>query len=375
MKYLLKFATKRDLRLLLRYNYTKHITRSSLYKIENTNYVLLISEEVLDFPHYISIEQIITKTNSEQYLFEWAGHEISQSVDYIKFESNAVLSKASRRFDGVGVSIYRCFAALADIFAILNYTANSFSDGGKFNNVDSVLQRISYHYQMGAGIIDLGVEATSPRVVNPLRADDEIKLLKQILPHVLELKGELKFELSIDSYHPETIRWLLDFDIDIFNDVSGSISLDLVKQILGSNRRYVAMHSLSLPASSRHVLDINISPLEYLSNWQHNKIQGVMASGVDTHNLILDPGIGFGLNPAQSWFVVRHLDKLRGFPYELLLGHSRKIFFNHITDKTFANCDLETAMVASLALPHVDYIRIHDLNMLNQLMPVFGQLG
>ncbi|MCC2645049.1 MAG: folP [Burkholderiales bacterium] len=387
MNYLIKFANKRDLRLLLRHNYKQKIDMSSLYKIANFYYILLQANSTIHFPETVQlISQLDTskndkslqyinytpKTAAEEYLHVWAQSEIEQTTRYILCEQNSVLSGNTRMHNHFGIAVYRCFESLVDIFAILNYTPDSFSDGGQFNQIDSALKQARHLLSMGANIIDLGAQSTRP-MAKILDAQGEIKRLKEVLPYILELKKELNFELSIDTYHKETILWLANYDIDIINDVSGSLLEDVIKIILNSNKRYVAMHSLCIPANPKIVLDITTNPVDYLHFWFTNKIEILNKAGCNTANLILDPGIGFGLNAVQSWFVIKNIAKLRDIPCEILVGHSRKSFFNHISLETASNRDLETALVATNILPYVDYIRLHNLDIFNQINPVFGQ--
>lgn len=372
MKYcLLRFTRKRDLRLLLRYNYKQAITRSSLYKIDKFYYVLLQSTQAVSFTVMSQVLVIEHKTVPEEYLFNWAQSEILQTVDYIQFEQNSILCANSRIYDYGGVSICRCFLQLADTFAILNYTPDSFSDGGKFNKVESALIQIEHLCALGADIIDLGVQATNPLTSRLLTANEEINLLGQILPYVLEQKQQLNFELSIDTYHPQTVLWLADFAVDIINDVSGKLPIDIVKSIVNTGRRYVAMHSLAIPANPQVVLTQETNPIEYLYNWWGSKIEMMTRANCDTSNVILDPGIGFGLTGAQSWFVLRHLAKLHEFPCEILVGSSRKSFFKHIGSRE--QCDLNSAIVAAISC--ADYVRLHELEHSRQINPVFNQLG
>lgn len=375
MNYLIRFIQKRDLRLLLRYNYQQKINHSSLYRINNFYYILLDSKIAINFPENIRLTVIENKINAEGYLFNWAESEILQSMNYIEFEQNSVLSNNGRMADYFGTYVYRCQEQLADIFAVLNYTSDSFSDGGRFNQIDRALAQIEYLCSFGGCIIDLGVQSTRPAANKELDSNSEIKLLKQILPHVLDLKAKLKFELSIDTYHPDTVLWLDNFAIDIINDVSGSLPIDVIKPILNANKRYVAMHSLSIPANPDIVLAGSVNPLNYLRLYLTNKVETIASSGCDITNLILDPGIGFGMTKAQAWFVLRNLDNLCNFPCEMLIGHSRKLFFSHITSKKAPDRDLETAVAAAHILPYVDYLRLHDLELFNQINSVFNQFG
>ena len=368
---LTKFSDKRELRLLLRHNRVIEVKHSSIYKVGGTYYVLLQSTIELTFPSNLKITSAqlggIQPLNAiEDYIFNWAKSEILQEVNFIQFEHKTELKDNSRMINISGTEIRRTFEYLPDVFAILNYTSDSFSDGGLYNNIDSALHRINAHLEQKVRIIDLGIESTRPNAT-PLLAAEEINILQEVLPPIIKLKNNKKFSLSIDTYHSETITCLLDKDVDVINNVSGNIPSELVKSIIQNGKRYVAMHSLTMPAQKDLVLDASINPTTYLYQWMENKIHGLDKLNIDLTKIILDPGIGFGLTPAQSWYVVNNLDKFEQLPCEIMLGHSRKSFFSHIGNQKPEGRDLITAVIALNNISKVDYLRLHDLTVFNQI--------
>ena len=197
--------------------------------------------------------------------------------------------------------------------------------------------------------------------------EQEVKILKEILPHLIALKKQKPFNLSIDTYRIDTVKWLLDQDVDIINDVSGRLPHELIKLITTDNKLYVAMHSLTVPAQKNVVLDEATNPITYIYQWMENKISNLKELDVDLTRVILDPGIGFGLTLSQSWSVVRQLERFKNLPCEIMLGHSRKVFFSHIHNDIPQNRDLDTAIVARDNLHNIDYLRLHDLKIFNQI--------
>jgi dihydropteroate synthase len=382
---LTKFNDKRELRLLLRHNRFQ-VTCSSIYKVGVISYVLLHSATELIFPANLKIISMVldkgrhTLSVAEEYIFKWAKSEILQEIDFIQFEHKTELKASSRIVNLGGTEIRRTFEYLPDVFAILNYTSDSFSDGGQYNSIESALERINVHLANNARIIDLGVESTRPGFdvgagsskagATKINGEQEVKFLKEILPHVIALKQPQMFDLSIDTYHPDTVRWLLDQDVDIINDVSGKLPYELVKLIISSGKRYVAMHSLTMPAQKNVVLDESIHPIAYIYRWMESKIRDLKELNIDLQKIILDPGIGFGLSLAQSWYVVRQLDQFKNLPCEIMLGHSRKVFFSHVHNDMPQNRDLDTAIIARDKLDSIDYIRLHDLKTFNQIAEI-----
>ena len=391
----------------------------------NDNVEIAEHQDILPRVVGVTILDTDNLSTAESVLSAWATSEIYQSLAYIKYESDSeyvsninlmhknfknwikdsvrddraavrddnigavIASEAGQsRFKDIhngrvmllpdGTEIIRSFEYLTELMAILNYTSDSFSDGGKYNQIDKALTQIISQVELGAAIVDLGVESTRPGAT-AMSDQEEIKLLSQILGPIIELKQQYNFRLSIDTYHPETVLWLLNMDIDIVNDVSGNLPLELIAAIIKNNQRYIAMHSLGIPASRTNIIDIAVDPIQAINSFMENKVKQLLAIGVKPENieksLIFDPGIGFGKNPAQSWYILNNLNKLNTHGCELLIGHSRKSFFSHIADKSAANRDLETAIVAAQLINKVDYIRLHDLTMQNAIYPTISSFN
>lgn len=373
-KYFLRFKDRYFIRLFIRNNAQFKIKHSSIYQSGIDYYILLLSQQELYFADSLSLIAIdINNIESvtKKYIYDWAISELDDSIRFIWYETNSTLNENARVSRVEQYNVKRLFMPLSEIFAIINYTADSFSDGGKYNSVDKVLSQIISHLDCGARIIDVGVESTNPNV-SAICATAEIKRLKIILPEVIKFKHTHKFKISIDTYHTETVKWLLDQDIDIINDVSGNLDINLVKELLLTNRHYVAMHSLSVPVDKDKVISIEQNPIHVVKSWMRNKIEQVNELGLGLNGLILDPGIGFGKNSVQSWYIIRNLRLLRDLPCEILLGHSRKSFFKHMTNQNFAELDLLTAIMGLEVISEIDYLRLHDLNYFNQLNPLYS---
>lgn len=380
---LIKFVDKNAARVFLLANSFQNSKKSSLYKIENHYYLLIDCTNNKVLPDYIrngnykeliiisEIEIVDNFSASEDLVYSWAKSELEQSIQFIEFETISTPKQNLRNADYfIGrmvtyndIEIIRTFEPLFEIMAIINYTADSFSDGGNYNNIASMTQQIIEQVNAGATIIDLGVESTRPNAMT-LTATQEIEMLQEILPKVLELKQQYKFSLSIDTYHNETVLWLLamDMNFDIINDVSGNINLELVDKIIGKDKKYIAMHSLSIPANPQNlILD---DPVKALNGFFAQKIKQFLAYGIlfdkIITNVIFDPGLGFGKNSVQSWYILNNISKINTLGPQLLLGHSRKSFLNHVINKEFSRRDLDTAFIAVQLANFFGIIRIHD---------------
>jgi dihydropteroate synthase len=368
--FLFKFTHKSQIRSILKK--LVQVEYSSIFTWHNNNYIVIKS--LISLQSYTNLLLPLPNLSKvEQQIFNWAKAEIEDSIEYLWYETNSILVKSGRCFFYQDQAIVKTFSHLSEIFAILNYTSNSFSDGGKYNNLDAASARIIELVNCGSEIIDIGVESTAPQA-NKINAMEEIKLLQPVLQRALELKKEYKFKISIDTYHPETVSWLLNQDINFINDTSGSIPPQLIKEIIQENKMYVMMHSLVIPANKNIIINLDVNPVTFILNYLEQKVVQFSKNNIDLAKIIFDPGIGFGNNAAQAWYILRHISQFKQFGLEILLGHSRKSFFNHVLDCNHLAKDMSSSLVALLMNLNVDYLRMHDLEYLNQMYAISNNL-
>ncbi|MFN8769578.1 MAG: dihydropteroate synthase [Neisseriaceae bacterium] len=392
---LVRFQTKFALRKILR-SHRHNLQISSIYKLTATkkkltensqtnslllktdninykNYILLDEAYLVSAKSGVDFEVCDQLDNEEELIYKWALSEVLRTVDFIKFEHETNFLDIGRVLYAQGYYIIRTFEHLTDLMTILNYTKDSFSDGGRYTNIEELCKYAEIQIQNGATILDLGVESTNP-LSKPLDAEYEIEQLSLVLPEILSLKEIYNIAVSIDTYHNETVNWLLGKEIDIINDVSGNVNLELVKAITLEGRKYIAMHSLVIPATKGCNIPIEQNPIDYIYSWMESKLKGFDAKKINLNNIILDPGIGFGTLPAQSWYILRNFKKFYKLPCEILVGHSRKSFLKHLNNKAAKDRDLETALIGNELLNKVDYLRIHDVKLLNEMYRIKKQL-
>jgi dihydropteroate synthase len=354
--YLLKINHKQEIIKLLNI-YQTNLKVSSIYRIEEQRYVLIIS----DIEITLLNNKVIKNYNPiENLLYQWALAEILQTIDYINFENNSFYVKNGRLIKYLEADIVRTREIFTQIFAILNYNENSFSDGGLYYNIDSLLNHAVKQIEAGADILDLGIASTN---INSklLPSDVEINILQQVLPKLVELKLQYKVALSIDTYNQETIKWLLGKNIDFINDVSGSIPLDLLGNIIKNDIYYIAMHNLSIPANKNLYIPLEKNPIDEIILWI-NRLKDCYKN-IDLNKLIFDPGIGFGKIATQSCYIIRNINQLILTDINLLVGHSRKSFLTHMIgcDILPSDRDTGTAIASSNLVNKVNYLRLHNV--------------
>jgi dihydropteroate synthase len=237
------------------------------------------------------------------------------------------------------------------VMGILNVTPDSFSDGGRYNDVERAVSHARQLVAEGADIIDIGGESTRPGH-EPVGLADE---LDRILPVVRALAAELDVPLSIDTYKAEVAEQAIKAGAHIINDIWGakrdprmaSVAADLqVPIILMHNRENVAYRDFF----SDLIRDLRES------------VQIVEKAGVKRENIILDPGIGFAKNLNQNLETMRRLDDIVALGFPVLLGTSRKSMIGRVLDLPVEERMEGTAATVALGVAKGCHIvRVHDV--------------
>jgi len=248
---------------------------------------------------------------------------------------------------------------------IINVTPDSFSDGGRFTDWNTVAPQIDAMLAAGVHFVDLGAESTRPGA-QPLAAAEEWQRLQPVIEPLLEYLADdpLRPRLSVDTYHPETARQALRLGIDMINDVSGLSNPAMLELARDNRADWVAMHSLSLPVKNGETLPRGTSARVAVEAWVSERVEQWDKAGIDLNRVILDPGIGFGKDALQSLELLRSAGQFRRHGLRVLIGHSRKSFLSKLTGTSLADKDLAT-LGASLALAdqRVDILRVHNVPM------------
>ena len=240
------------------------------------------------------------------------------------------------------------------IMGVLNYTPDSFSDGGQWNHVDDALQHMEQMVRDGADIIDIGAESSRPGFT-PISATEEIERLSSILPQLVKA---CPVPVSVDTYKAETADYAMQTGAHIINDIWGLQYAPEPGKMAAVAAKY------GVPVIVMH----NQDGTEYTDMIEDIKkffiTSAIIAqkAGMDQQQIITDPGIGFGKTGEQNLYVIKHLAALTALPYPMLLGTSRKGFIGRILDLpvtermegTGATC--VAGVLAGCAI-----VRVHDV--------------
>ena len=199
------------------------------------------------------------------------------------------------------------------IMGILNMTPDSFSDGGRYNAVDTALERACQLVQDGADIIDIGGESTRPGY-EQIPAEEEIE---RVVPIIERLAKEVEVPISIDTYKAEVARAALKAGAHIINDIWGAkADPHMAKVAAETGAPIILMHNRQEKPYENFIRDA--------LNDLYESIQITKKAGVKDSQIILDPGIGFAKNLQENLLMMRNLHLIASLGYPVLLGTSRK---------------------------------------------------
>ncbi|PKM59706.1 MAG: dihydropteroate synthase [Firmicutes bacterium HGW-Firmicutes-4] len=237
------------------------------------------------------------------------------------------------------------------IMGILNVTPDSFSDGGKFNNLDASLKQVEKMIADGADLIDLGGESTRPGHTQISDAEE----IERIVPMIEAIQKRFDIPISIDTYKGAVGAAALQAGADMVNDIWG---FKYDPTLADVTARYqvpcVLMHNRSNQNYQNLMSDIN-------SDLQES-IDIALTAGISKDAIILDPGIGFAKDYAQNMETMHHLEALQDLGYPILLGTSRKGFIGLTLDLPVTERVEGTVATTVIGIMKgASIIRVHDV--------------
>ena len=239
------------------------------------------------------------------------------------------------------------------IMGILNVTPDSFSDGGRFQSLDSALARAKMLVADGADIIDVGAESTRPGHT-PVLLEEEWRRLEPLLAPLL---AEVDAPFSIDTYKAEIARRAIALGVCVVNDVWGLQKDPAMADVAAESRAAVViMHN-------RESIDPDLDIEVDLKRFFERSLNRADRAGILRTRILLDPGVGFGKSKAQNLKVLALTGALREtFGLPILVGVSRKRLMNEPSGAASVDEQLAGTLAANLAAfaRGAAVFRVHD---------------
>ncbi len=322
-------------------------------------------ENTLDFLIISTITKLIElinhiKSNGPEDI----GIKIKSVINnYLSYEKN-IIQIGSKNFD----------LSKHYIFGILNVTPDSFSDGGKYENLDSAVSHSFDMINSGADIIDIGGESTRPGSV-AIDAQDEINRVIPIIKKIKELKKDQL--ISIDTTKSIVAERAIINGAEIINDISGfTFDEDMFQIARDYDVWSVLMHLKGIPKTmqSNPFYEEVISEIfDFFSR----QIDKALKHGIK--KIILDPGIGFGKRIIDNYEIIKRLEEFKSLGFPILVGLSRKSFLGKSLNLELEERENATSLSESIAMLNgATFVRTHNVKKTkeaSQLISYFNNLS
>lgn len=245
----------------------------------------------------------------------------------------------------------------AKVMGIVNLTPDSFHRGSRVNSISEALGLIQNMSDAGASIIDIGGQSSRPRAAR-ISADEELARIKEPFKMIRQEFPEMI--LSIDTFHAKVAEEMIDLGVDMINDISaGTIDANLINVIARSPVCYVLMHMLGTPVTMQDNPQYEEPVLDILNYLKEKKYE-LNSKGV--HNLMIDPGFGFGKTVEQNYEILRKLAVFKILETPIMVGLSRKSMIYKVLESESDQALNGTSVLHMVALQNgAKILRAHDV--------------
>lgn len=237
------------------------------------------------------------------------------------------------------------------IMGILNVTPDSFSDGGKFNNLDAALYHAEEMIAEGADIVDIGGESTRPGHV-VISEEEEIA---RVVPIIEAVKARFDVPVSIDTYKGNVAEAALEAGADLVNDIWG-FKFDKKTALMTAkyNAACCLMHNRNEAVYDNFLEDMVSDMAEC--------VKIAREAGVADDKIMLDPGVGFGKTYEMNLAAINHVDVLHRLGFPILLGTSRKSVIGNTLNLP-ADQRVEGTLATTVigVMKNCAFVRVHDI--------------
>ena len=237
------------------------------------------------------------------------------------------------------------------IMGILNVTPDSFSDGGKYNQIDAALTHVEQMVADGADLIDVGGESTRPGY-QQITEEEEIQRTTSVIEMI---KKRFDIPVSIDTYKAKVAKAAIEAGADLVNDIWGlQYDVKMAELIAESGVPCCLMHNRERAEYGNF--------MEEVKSDLRKSLQLATEAGIFKERILLDPGVGFGKTYEQNLEIINKLGELQELGYPLLLGTSRKSVVGLTLDLPVTE-RVEGTLVTTVFAVLADYtfVRVHDV--------------
>ncbi|MBP1138838.1 dihydropteroate synthase [Pseudomonas sp. PvP009] len=243
------------------------------------------------------------------------------------------------------------------VMGILNATPDSFSDGGRYSQLDAALRHAEAMVQAGATLIDVGGESTRPGA-RPVSASEEVE---RVAPLVEVIARELDVIISVDTSTPEVMLATAGLGAGLINDVRSLQRSGALEAAASTGLPVCLMHMLGEPGTMQndpHYDDLVGEVCAFLAE----RMKQCVAAGIGQQQIILDPGFGFAKTLEHNLSLFKHMEALHALGRPLLVGVSRKSMIGAVLGRPVDQRLSGGLALAVLAMAKgARILRVHDV--------------
>lgn len=260
--------------------------------------------------------------------------------------------------------------AIPKVMGILNVTPDSFYDGGKFRDEQSIVEQVEKMLAEGADFIDVGGYSSRPGA-DEISEDEE---LTRVIPVVKVLLKEFpSIILSVDTFRAAVAKAAIDCGAALVNDISaGELDKAMIKTVAALQVPYIAMHMQGTPGTMTQFTHYE-NLIKEIIDYFHHKIFQLQSAGVK--DVIIDPGFGFAKTVDQNFELLNRLDQLLLFERPLMIGLSRKSMIWRTLNSDPSSALNGTTVLNTIAMMKgASILRVHDVKEAREIIQLMIQL-
>ncbi|OOF69622.1 dihydropteroate synthase [Rodentibacter caecimuris] len=243
------------------------------------------------------------------------------------------------------------------IMGILNFTPDSFSDSGKFFNLDRALFQVEKMLSEGADIIDIGGESTRPNAEIVSEAEE----LQRVIPLVEAVNLRFGCWISVDTSKAQVMEEAAKVGMDLINDIRALQEPNALQTAVKLNLPTCIMHMKGQPKTMQDDPKYHCV-VEEVYDFLQNRTKICLQAGMQKHNIIWDPGFGFGKNLQHNYQLLQQLNRFTQSDFPVLVGLSRKSMIGTILNKSVEQRVVGSTAGALIALTlGANIVRVHDV--------------
>ncbi|MGF7433733.1 dihydropteroate synthase [Pasteurella bettyae] len=244
------------------------------------------------------------------------------------------------------------------IMGILNFTPDSFSDSGKFYQLDKAIEQTEKMLKAGASIIDVGGESTRPNA-------EEVSLeqeLDRVVPVVEAISQRFDCWISVDTSKPPVMKESAKVGMDMINDIRALQEPHALEVAVELGLPTCIMHMQGQPRTMQQNPQYDDVVTDVL-NFLQNRTAVCLQAGMKSENIIWDMGFGFGKSVQHNYKLLQQLARFAVHGYPVLAGLSRKSMLGAVLNKTVTERTVGSATAALIsAMNGATILRVHDVD-------------